>query len=110
MNSPSATPEPDDDAAIADIPAHDHSEGSHDSREYCRDAIRDLYLYLDQELSSDQMAAVQIHLHECSPCFEAFGFEAELRMVIATRARDEAPEHLRERLLAMLRSLDPPPV
>jgi mycothiol system anti-sigma-R factor len=104
MNSPSATPGSDDDAVIADTPAHDHS------REHCRDAIRDLYLYLDQELSSDQMAAVQIHLQECSPCFEAFDFEAELRMIIATRARDEAPEHLRERLLAMLRSLDPPVV
>jgi mycothiol system anti-sigma-R factor len=83
---------------------HEHAQG------YCREAIRDLYLYLDQELSSDQMAAVQIHLHECSPCFEAFDFEAELKMVIASRARDEAPEHLRDRLLAMLQSLDPPVV
>lgn len=103
MNFPTDASEPKHPDDDRDGPeAHDHSQG------YCREAIRDLYLYLDQELSADQMATVQVHLHECSPCFEAFDFEAELRMVIATRARDEAPEHLRERLLTMLQSLDPP--
>lgn len=103
MNFPQNASEPNHRDDHRDVPeAHDHSQG------YCREAIRDLYLYLDQELSAGQVAAVQVHLHECSPCFEAFDFEAELRMVIAARARDEAPEHLRERLLIMLQSLDPP--
>lgn len=109
MNSPMNSSTPDDDhRTVASGPssahAHEHAQG------HCREAVRDLYLYLDRELSDDQMAAVQVHLHECSPCFEAFDFEAELRIVIATRARDEPPEHLRERLLAMLQSLDPPAV
>lgn len=119
MNSPINNSTPDDDRRplASDLasdpnsdPASDREHAQEHAKGHCREAVRDLYLYLDQELSDDQMAAVQVHLHECSPCFEAFDFEAELRVVIATRARDEPPEHLRERLLTMLQSLEPPAV
>jgi anti-sigma factor (TIGR02949 family) len=81
---------------------HDHAEG------YCREAIRDLYLFLDRELSDAQAEAISAHLNECSPCFEAFDFEAELRIVIRSRVTAEMPEGLRDRLLSMLDSPEPP--
>ena len=46
-------------------------------------------------LPTDRRETIQRHLDECSPCFEAFGFEAELKVVIARNCRDEVPESLR---------------
>ena len=39
-------------------------------------------------------AAIQKHLDDCPPCFEAFDFEAELRIVIASKCKDQVPETL----------------
>lgn len=79
---------------------HDHSQG------YCADAVRDLYLFLDAELDEGRMVQIRAHLEQCSPCFEAFDFEAELRIVVSTRAaRSEMPEEFRARLLTMLESI-----
>ena len=64
----------------------------------CRDAVHRLYHYLDGELDDARRALVRNHLDECLPCLEAFGFEAELRQVIARKCRDAAPEALRARI------------
>ena len=47
--------------------------------------------------------AIQQHLDECSPCLEAFDFEAELKIVIARCCRDQVPEGLRQRIADVLR-------
>ena len=72
---------------------------------FCVDAIRSLYLYLDRELGPEEVAAVEAHLHACSPCFEAYDFEAEFRMVISTRGRAPLPPDVHQRLDQMLRDL-----
>lgn len=72
---------------------------------FCVDAIRSLYLYLDRELGPEEVAAVEAHLHACSPCFEAYDFEAEFRMVISTRGRAPLPPDVHLRLDQMLRDL-----
>lgn len=69
----------------------------------CEDAVEALYMYLDGELTAEGRFAVRQHLEDCSPCFEAFDFEAELKIVVATRCRDEIPAELRERILAALK-------
>ena len=51
---------------------------------------------------------IRHHLDECAPCFEAFGFEAELKAVIARKCRDEVPEPLRRRVADALRAEDVP--
>lgn len=68
----------------------------------CRDTIKRLYHYLDGELTEDRRRAIQRHLDECSPCLEAFDFEADLRSVVASRCRDTVPEGLRERVASAL--------
>lgn len=79
---------------------HDHADG------YCTEAVRDLYLFLDGELDDHRMAAIRSHLEDCSPCFEAFDFEAELRIVISARVRQQAiPPEFQQRLLTMLDAL-----
>ena len=47
----------------------------------CEEALRTLYYFLDGELTPERRQAIQRHLDECSPCLEAFDFEAELKMV-----------------------------
>ena len=79
---------------------HDHSSTA------CADALEELSLYLDGELTDQKRAKIRHHLDDCNPCFEAFDFEAELRIVISTRCRDEVPENLRTRIVQQLASPD----
>jgi len=83
---------------------HDHAPGD----PFCADALRDLYLYLDRELGPEEVAAVEAHLHDCSPCFEAYDFEAEFRMVISSKGRAPLPPDVRQRLEQMLTDLGVP--
>jgi mycothiol system anti-sigma-R factor len=70
----------------------------------CQEAIATLYTFLDGELTADRRETIQRHLDECSPCFEAFGFESELKAVIARNCREEVPESLRRRVAEALRA------
>ena len=91
-----------------DDPTARQGHGSHEhSAEdpYCVDAIRSLYLYLDRELGPEEIASVEAHLHECSPCFEAYDFEAEFRMVISSKGRAPMPPDVLQRLEQMVRDL-----
>ncbi|MHB8681351.1 MAG: mycothiol system anti-sigma-R factor [Acidimicrobiales bacterium] len=64
----------------------------------CDETIERLYTYLDGELTEERRAAIKVHLDECSPCLDAYDFEAELRVVIASRCKDHVPESLMERI------------
>lgn len=68
----------------------------------CGDAVHRLYHFLDGELDDDRRSAIRRHLDECRPCFQAFGFEAELRGVIARKCQDQVPEALRQRVFHAL--------
>ena len=50
--------------------------------------------------ASDAMrASIAAHLESCSPCFEVFDFEVELRLVILTKTHTvEFPDTLRIRI------------
>ncbi|HBX78841.1 MAG TPA: mycothiol system anti-sigma-R factor [Acidimicrobiaceae bacterium] len=74
--------------------------------EHCDEALNQLYIYLDSELTEEHRATIEAHLRECSPCLEAFDFEAELRKVIAHRCRDRVPEELRSRIESVLHQAD----
>jgi mycothiol system anti-sigma-R factor len=78
----------------------------HTFYEPCQEAIATLYTFLDGELTTDRRARIQRHLDECSPCFAAFGFEAELKAVVARKCRDEVPDSLRRRVAEALRAED----
>ena len=68
----------------------------------CEEALNTLYAFLDGELTTDKRQAIQHHLDECSPCLEAYDFEAELKVVIARKCRDRVPEGLRARVESAL--------
>lgn len=64
----------------------------------CEDAIRELYSYLDGELTTRKRHAIAQHLDDCPPCAQGYEFEVELRQVIVSRCHDEVPEDLRRRV------------
>jgi mycothiol system anti-sigma-R factor len=70
----------------------------------CEDSLHELYGFLDGELTSTKRAAIQRHLDDCPPCFEAFDFEAELRLVIARKCQERVPDALRERIADAIRN------
>jgi mycothiol system anti-sigma-R factor len=68
----------------------------------CQEAIDTLYHFLDGELTETRRDEISRHLARCSPCLEAFDFEAELKVLIARHCRDQVPEHLRIRIAAVI--------
>ena len=69
----------------------------------CEAALAEIYTYLDGELTDEKRTLIASHIEACNPCFEAFDFEAELRIVISTRCRsDDLPESLRIRIAEKL--------
>jgi mycothiol system anti-sigma-R factor len=75
----------------------------------CFETVSLIYHYLDGELAYDRRVVIARHLVECPPCGNAFDFESELRIVIAQRCRERAPESLRARVIEALRRLDQTP-
>ncbi|HUZ44608.1 MAG TPA: mycothiol system anti-sigma-R factor [Acidimicrobiales bacterium] len=72
--------------------------------EDCGQAIERLYYFLDGELTEDRRVEIRQHLDDCGPCLSAFDFEAELRVMISVRCRDEVPEALRARVAAAIQA------
>ncbi len=54
----------------------------------CEDTLRELQLFLAKELSPHTQVAIASHLDDCSDCLQAFDFHAELKSVIARKARE----------------------
>ncbi len=64
----------------------------------CNETLRELYQFLDGELTDSDRVHIQQHLDDCSPCLAAFDFEAELRIVVKSRCVDRVPDSLREKI------------
>lgn len=64
----------------------------------CDVALAELYEYLDGELTEEARQRIEQHLRDCSPCLEAFDFEAEVRRLVADRCREQCPDALRQRI------------
>ena len=89
-----------------------HGSGSHDHADHgggpaseadCTEALHELYTFLDGELTVERRQTISRHLDDCHGCLEVFDFEAELRMVVSHKCKDEVPESLRQRIADALR-------
>jgi mycothiol system anti-sigma-R factor len=75
----------------------------------CDDALHELYEFLDGQLDDARRQRIQRHLDDCPPCYEAFDFEVELRLVIAKKCHETVPEHLKQRIAEALEDEMPQP-
>lgn len=73
----------------------------------CADALRQIYHYLDGELTDEKREAIAVHLGDCSPCADGFDFEVELSRLVASKCQVTPPPDLRERIALAITKLDP---
>src|SRR6478735_2855769 len=72
----------------------------------CSGVLRDVWLFLDDEMDAEARARVQQHLDECSPCLVEAGLDRKLKELLHRKCGgDRAPEQLRQRLVATLHSV-----
>ena len=64
----------------------------------CSNTVHELHIFLDGEITEEKRTRIQSHLDACPPCMDAFGFESDLRAVIADRLRTEVPQGLAKRI------------
>jgi mycothiol system anti-sigma-R factor len=83
----------------------EHVEQEPDVAE-CGEALQELYTFLDGELTPQRRTAISEHLERCHDCIEAYDFEAELKLVIAQKCREQVPDHLRQRIASALDDLE----
>jgi mycothiol system anti-sigma-R factor len=77
--------------------------------EDCNDTLRELYSFLDGELTDEAREYIRHHLDDCSPCLAAFDFQAELRQVVRNRCCDQVPSSLRDRIAEAIEAEGPSP-
>ena len=71
----------------------------------CIEAIARLHLYIDRELSFQEVSIVQQHLTACPDCEGRFHFDIQIKRLIHERCTIErAPAHLREAVLQLART------
>ncbi len=69
----------------------------------CRDCASALNVYLDRELSDDDIAQVRQHLDACGGCLHLYQFEESLRRLVRVRCLEQAaPESLRTKIARTL--------
>ena len=87
----------------SEMPDH-HDDPCADAKDpaKCRDALMQIYMYLDGELTQEERVQVSLHLADCAPCDHAFGFEAELKALVSRCCCEPVPAGLRERIAGAL--------
>lgn len=71
----------------------------------CDAVMRQLWDYLDGELTPDTEAAIRAHLDVCKRCHPQYSFERAFQNALtATRRSHSRPESLKTRVLGMLRA------
>jgi mycothiol system anti-sigma-R factor len=55
----------------------------------CKETIRELDTFLDDELSDDVRSHIHEHLDSCTDCLQAFDFQAELKQAIRRKCQNE---------------------
>jgi mycothiol system anti-sigma-R factor len=68
----------------------------------CREALRRLGALLDGELGDVTQAQLEQHLADCEPCTDRRDFEEGFRELVRRGCADEAPPHLKDRILRQL--------
>ena len=70
----------------------------------CGAAMRQLFDFLDEELTPERMTDVRAHLAKCSRCYPNYNFEKLfLEAISAAGCESKAPEALRMRIVSALR-------
>ncbi len=64
----------------------------------CGAVVKEMYTFLDGELSDGRRVQIEQHFTGCTDCHEVVEFHASLKMTISAKCRDEVPDELRRRI------------
>lgn len=71
----------------------------------CMETVARLHLYIDRELSVEEIAIVQQHLKDCPSCECRFHFDMHLKKLMHEKCTiDKAPDHLRAAVMRLART------
>lgn len=71
----------------------------------CEAVMRQLWDYLDGELTAEREEAIRAHIAVCARCFPQYEFERAFLEALGRARREHTnPDRLRERLLVALRA------
>lgn len=71
----------------------------------CMETVARLHLYIDRELSDEEIAIVRQHLKDCPSCECRFHFDMHLKRLMHEKCTIErAPEHLRAAVMRIART------
>lgn len=68
----------------------------------CDQALSEIYLYLDRELTWWRRRRIRRHLAACPGCLDGFSFEQRLKVVVRDCLAEEVPPDLLARLKAII--------
>jgi mycothiol system anti-sigma-R factor len=73
-------------------------------KQICRETLQRAYLLIDGEpIAEEETRSIRAHLEECTPCFERYGLEVEVKALISRlRGADQCPESLRNRIAGLI--------
>jgi len=71
----------------------------------CEEAMPRLYDYIDNELTLEELQAMQDHIDGCESCTYEHRVRVKLKQIISESCFEPAPEGLRERVAARLAAL-----
>jgi anti-sigma factor (TIGR02949 family) len=70
----------------------------------CEQALKQILEYVDHELSENERAAVEHHLHTCKSCFSRVEFERRLKEKVGALREEEVSSGVSERIKGLLKS------
>lgn len=68
----------------------------------CREAVRRMWAYLDDELDARPVTEFEVHLETCQRCCGELEFHRHLRALVADDLNPEMPSDLRSRIETLL--------
>ncbi|MGH7501840.1 MAG: anti-sigma factor family protein [Longimicrobiales bacterium] len=68
----------------------------------CREAIEQLWAYIDGELPADDATLVHDHLEACTACYPHYDFQRAFCTYLRTRTPSDTPAGLRRRIFLLL--------
>ncbi|HUP86319.1 MAG TPA: mycothiol system anti-sigma-R factor [Acidimicrobiales bacterium] len=75
----------------------------------CNSVVKELYTFLDGELTDGRRVQIERHFTGCTDCHEVVEFHASLKMTISEKCRETVPDALRLRITEALRKAESGP-
>lgn len=69
----------------------------------CSLALRQMFEFLDSEMTEADADAVREHLNACAQCLDEFDYQMLVKTLVQRSCQERAPEELRARVVASLR-------